>query len=279
MPQTLRPAELTPARTHLEEIDALRLSIGWGPGSWFLGPLMESGGCILGIRDGGGTLIAMGGAAVFPPAGFICNMVVHPDHKRRGLGRRVFEALLQRLEAAGYHQVQLEATEEGRPLYEQYGFRVRWESVGSILARPPEPPTARGLDALGPDDCEAVAALDQRATGMERGGLLRLLSARPSYREGLVARANGEVTGYGLRFDNRIGPLIATSSETAEQLARALASRSEPGTLATVGHPSHKALWEKLGFEVEPFDVRMVRGADPAGDPAKVVCMLNGGAG
>lgn len=279
MPSPPALFDLTPTTGDLAEIDALRRAIDWGPGSWFLGPMMESGGRILGARDPAGWLVAMGGAAVFAPAGFICNMVVRPDWKRRGLGRHVFEQLLEWLESCGHTQVQLEATEEGRPLYEQYGFRTRWESLASTLINPPARGDEAGVDDLEADLWPAVEALDRRATGMNRGPLLRLLAGQPNFIEGLVVRSAGGVEGYGMRFQGRIGPLVASTEAAAATLARGLASRSEPGTLATVGHPSHASVWTSLGFEVTPFDVRMARGSEPADDPSMVYCMLNGGAG
>ena len=279
MPDVPPLSDLTPTSDHLAQIDALRAQIGWGPGSWFLGPMMEAGGRILGIRDPAGELVAMGGAAAFAPGGFICNMVVRPDHKRHGFGRRVFEELIAWLDGSGYRTIQLEATEEGRPLYEQYGFTALWESVAGALVSPPARGDETGLSEATEDDWPAVAELDRLATGMDRGGLLMRLTGQPNYRGCLVKRDGGGISGYGLRFDNRIGPLMARSAETAEQLARALAARSAVGTLATVGHPQHRALWEQLGFEVTAFDVRMIRGEPAQGDPSMVYCMLNGGAG
>ncbi len=271
--------DLSPDTTSLAEIDALRRSIGWGPGSWFLGPMMESGGCILGIRDQGGALLAMGGAAVFPPAGFICNMVVRPDQKRRGLGRQVFEALIGWLGDSGFPQIQLEATEEGRPLYEQYGFVTRWESVTSTLQAPPERGDEAGLRPLEESDWAAIARLDQEATGMARGSLLARLARQRNFGGGLVAADADGIDGYALRFDGRIGPVVAGNAEIGARLARALAARCEPGTLATVGHPQHTRMWQSLGFEVTPFDVRMSLGPQPQDQPGMVFCMLNGGAG
>ena len=279
MPQAVQLIDLTPSSEHCSEIDALRRTIDWGPGSWFLGPMMEAGGRVLGARGEDGALIAMGGGAVFPPSGFICNMVVRPDQKRRGLGRQIFEELIGWLRSSGFASIQLEATAEGRPLYEQYGFHERWESVGSTLVTPPGRGDESRIESAGAAGWDAVAELDLRATGMARGALLRRLAAQPNFREAVVLRSAAGVDGYGLRFDGRIGPLVATTPSAAATLARALASRSEPGTIATVGHPRHAELWASLGFDVSPFDLRMFSGPEPADDTGMIFCMLNGGAG
>jgi GNAT superfamily N-acetyltransferase len=64
----------------------------------------------------------------------IWDMVVLPDHQRRGVGRAILEQLLAH--ASTRTIVVLVATPAGRPLYEEYGFRV--ESGGSVgmLVRP-----------------------------------------------------------------------------------------------------------------------------------------------
>lgn len=271
--------DLTPSAAHLDEIDELRASIDWGPGSWTIGPMLRTGGRVLALRDETGRLAAMGGAAVMAPGGFICNMVVRPEHKRRGMGRRIFNELIAWLQQNGHASIQLEATDEGRPLYEQAGFRVRWLSVGSTLATPPSRGDETGIEALQPGDWPEVAALDTAATGMARTPIFRELTTTGSFREALLLREGGSIAGYGLRFANRIGPVVAASPGAAERLARVLAARSEPGTIATIGHPQHSALWQGLGFEVTPFDARMALGPDLPGDPSMVYCMLNGGLG
>ncbi|MCC6960745.1 MAG: GNAT family N-acetyltransferase [Dehalococcoidia bacterium] len=279
MQHDFEACDLTPSAAHLDEIDELRASIDWGPGSWTIGPMLRTGGRVLALRDETGRLAAMGGAAVMAPGGFICNMVVRPEHKRRGMGRRIFNELIAWLQQNGHASIQLEATDEGRPLYEQAGFRVRWHSIGSTLSAPPERGDETGLEVLQTGDWPGIAALDRQATGAERTALFRQLTAWEGFREGLVLREGGSIAGYGLRFANRIGPVVAASPGAAERLARALAARSERGTIATIGHPQHATLWQGLGFDVTPFDARMALGPDLPGDPSMVYCMLNGGLG
>jgi len=263
----------------LAEVDSLRQAIGWGGGSWFLRPMCESGGCVLGVRDDAGHLIAMGAAARFEPFGFICNMVVEPTLKRGGRGRAVFESLLSWLRERGIESVQLEATEEGKPLYEQYGFRPRWESITALMGGPVERGDEDGIAGLSADDWPEISALDRAAIGGDRTRFLQLLAAGPDTLGGLVLREDGRLTGFGFRFPGRIGPLVAANEAGGERLARALAARSPEGTFATVGHPMHGAMWERLGLELAPFDVRMAVGERVADQPGMVFSMLNGGVG
>jgi GNAT superfamily N-acetyltransferase len=65
--------------------------------------------------------------------GYVANMSTDPAHRRQGHARRILEALLAWFEAQGVHRVDLHATDEGRPLYEGYGFDLP-DNVS--LARP-----------------------------------------------------------------------------------------------------------------------------------------------
>jgi GNAT superfamily N-acetyltransferase len=56
--------------------------------------------------------------------GHIASMSTEPEWKRRGYARQVFTSLLDWFAAADILRIDLRATEDGRPLYEAFGFRV-----------------------------------------------------------------------------------------------------------------------------------------------------------
>ncbi|WP_339095186.1 GNAT family N-acetyltransferase [Deinococcus sp. VB142] len=55
--------------------------------------------------------------------GYVMNVYVRPDRRGRGLARRLLERVLEECEARGVTLVSLHASEAGRPLYEQLGFK------------------------------------------------------------------------------------------------------------------------------------------------------------
>ena len=57
------------------------------------------------------------------PEGLVVSMWTEPSHRRRGLGNRVMDAILQWCRARGIRRLTLHASTEGRPLYERFGFR------------------------------------------------------------------------------------------------------------------------------------------------------------
>jgi len=56
--------------------------------------------------------------------GHIASMSTEVAHRRKGYGRLVFSALMDWFGQYDVPRVDLRATEDGRPLYEQFGFRV-----------------------------------------------------------------------------------------------------------------------------------------------------------
>ena len=59
----------------------------------------------------------------------IVNMYTAPEYRRRGIARKMLDLLINEVRLSGLTSVQLEATRQGKPLYEAYGF----ENDGSMM--------------------------------------------------------------------------------------------------------------------------------------------------
>ena len=59
-----------------------------------------------------------------PRRGHIASMSTEPSARRQGHGRAVFRALLGWFGEQGVSRVDLRATPDGQPLYEEFGFQV-----------------------------------------------------------------------------------------------------------------------------------------------------------
>lgn len=82
-------------------------------------------GVVIPPEAGEDTARAYGGMTVVLDEGSITNIAVRPDLRRRGLGRTVVEALLDRAQAAGVVNVYLEVRVSNEPalaLYRSLGF-------------------------------------------------------------------------------------------------------------------------------------------------------------
>ena len=76
-----------------------------------------------------GHAVAYGGMMIALDEGQVTNVATHPDHRRRGLGRLVLDALLEGARARNLVEVTLEVREGNAPaiaLYQSFGF----EQVG-----------------------------------------------------------------------------------------------------------------------------------------------------
>lgn len=84
------------------------------------------------FEDGAGRVVAGGGIALLPfqphprdptsRRAFILNMFTEPEHRRRGLARRLMEAMVAWCREQGFQAVSLHASDEGRALYQSLGF-------------------------------------------------------------------------------------------------------------------------------------------------------------
>jgi ribosomal protein S18 acetylase RimI-like enzyme len=91
----------------------------------YIGYLIETAGSEKRVVAGGGVLFLDWPPTYRDPQslrGYILNIYVEPDHRRRGLARIVTNACLEACRARGIRTVSLHAATAARPLYEQMGF-------------------------------------------------------------------------------------------------------------------------------------------------------------
>lgn len=159
------------------------------------------------------------------------NMVIVDEAMRgRGLGRTLMDAALR---IAGDRPLRLVATAEGLALYEKLGFQetgrvLQHQGVVGAVAAP------RGIESATAADIDAIAALDRRAFGADRKGLIAYLAKAG---ELAVRRSESHVSGFAaIRPFGRgevIGPVVAADLADAKALvAHFIAAR--PGRFLRV---------------------------------------------
>jgi ribosomal protein S18 acetylase RimI-like enzyme len=102
------------------------------PNSWFAVTILHQGHAV-----GMGRIIGDGGTAFQ-----IVDIVVEPDHQKRGLGKRIMTALMERLisEAPPAAYVSLIADGDAQHLYAKFGFApTAPESIGMYWRVPQRP--------------------------------------------------------------------------------------------------------------------------------------------
>ncbi|MEU6677136.1 GNAT family N-acetyltransferase [Streptomyces sp. NPDC046925] len=197
-----------------------------------------------------------------PGLGAIGMVLVAERHARKGLGRRLMQYIV---EGAGSTPLTLHATPNGRPLYEQLGFKNtgRAEMVrGRFTPGGPLPDVATRPATA--EDLSAIVRLDNEVFGLDRTHVLTRLRAFVDQLR--VAETNGTITGYAGAWPNMethvIGPLIARDTETAKALIASLAAGSDRPlrTDIDVRHEELLAWVKERGLEPIAFNAVMTYG-------------------
>lgn len=171
-------------------------------------------------------------------------VLVHPGHRRQGIGSRLFEETMARLRSSGVKEIGLDATELGRRLYRSAGFVevapiVRWQGVPNSAAhrtsrrkihearrshqtsRPA--PRANVVRRARDDDLRKIASLDRELCGIDRGLLLEHLF----HEDRSIVFLLNEGNGYGVvrpgRFACQFGPVVVQERSAAADLIAAAA--------------------------------------------------------
>jgi hypothetical protein len=201
------------------------------------------------------TLVSFGGRL-----GWLGMVLTAPEFRRRGFARMLVAHALEAADRHGITTVKLDATDQGRPLYQALGF---------MDEQPVERWLGAGTD--GADETQAAAGsistdLDQQAWLVDRSKMLDSLAARgQAYgaQDGFLLTRPGACASF-------LGPCIAERPETAEALiGGALAAR--PGAwfwdlLPANGNAVHLA--RRFGFGPVRALTRMYRGRALRGNEA-----------
>ena len=251
----------------LPAIGSLRESVGWTAHAWALRAIIGVPYARCVVIEGHDVLVGVGSGISYGPLGFVGNMVVAQTHRRRGLGSEVLTAVTGFLDDAGCRRLELNATPDGRPLYERHGFA----SIGiSATTRIPRSAVrardrAAAVRPASAHDLDALVTYDTPRFGGDRRPLIEVLVSDPAAKL-VLAEEEGLAVGYAcVRSDPpRIGPMLADHPLVAETLlveAFALAPSTDSLRLNLPPNNALGAAWLRaLGLEVEPWDGRMARG-------------------
>ena len=220
----MRPADLDPAVAAI-------LADEWGDRrAWFTFAISSPDCHAVVAEDGDGAIVGTGVTTINGPVGWIGTIWVAPAHRRHGLGRALTEATIDAADAASCRTLVLVATDRGRPLYEGLGFEVqtwyRTMEAPGLEAQSPGPPDVGWIRAFRAEDLEAIAALDRRATGEDRRGIMTDLAAPDGTR--VIDRADG-VGGFVIRAPWGGGATVAPRVEDALAMLHARRIASGPG--------------------------------------------------
>jgi GNAT superfamily N-acetyltransferase len=152
-------------------------------------------------------------------------VLVNPENRRRGIATTLMKTALDYL-SRNVPIVKLDATDEGKVVYESFGFEVesvieRWSGIAPDLSVE----HMYGVETAADFDTETrdeLLALDRRVSGVDRSRLISLLIDNACAAPVISREQDGRLSGYALarRGTNAdyIGPLVTTDVEQAAPL-------------------------------------------------------------
>ena len=187
-------------------------------------------------------------------------VLVLPEYRGRGIGRQLMQHALRYLDERGVRCVKLDATDMGKPLYEQLGFVDE-----ALIERWAGTFDAHDADESGPGpdrlvDIAAIAEPDRAAFGADRSRLLRwLLEVFP---HDAVRLPGGYVMGRPGSNAHFLGPCVADHPTDARRLIAHVLARHAGSLLFWDLLPANEeavALARSFGFEPRRKLWRMAR--------------------
>jgi ribosomal protein S18 acetylase RimI-like enzyme len=239
-------------------------------------------GCFVAEADG--CRVGMVTTTAYSQSGWIGNLIVPPECRRRGIGELLMKYAMGHLTGRGLKTMRLEADPPGIGIYRRLGFVDEFESLRFRLTVESRETRvlARRIEAA---DLPTIAAFDAEYFGDDRGRLLALL-----YRDSKTAywlQEGRGATGYAFATSSSEGvhlrPWVAKDRRAAETLLQSILAEW-PSATAILGVPSVNSraveLLESCGFERAPSCRRMVFGERAgAGRPENVFAIANGAMG
>jgi ribosomal protein S18 acetylase RimI-like enzyme len=215
--------------------DSLRAMVGWNQtlADWRRFLRMQPQGCFLaqwdGARAGTATTVVYGSDLAW-----IGMVLVHPEYRRRGIGRTLLLKCIEHLQARRVRCIKLDATPQGRPVYENLGFKVEWTLRRWEAELSGQTPGAADSHIRAWEKADALRfdRHDARAFGASRRKLILAL-ARQS-RCALTYESQPDVpNGCGLlrlgAQASYLGPVSATSPRGGIALIEALTAQAGAG--------------------------------------------------
>lgn len=248
--------------------DAFALSsiAGWNqtPDDWWL--LLELADACYGIRIDGKIVATTTLVCYGRTLAWIGMVLTYLDFRRMGLARSLVAQVMEQAKMLGVRTVKLDATDDGRRLYESSGFRPeqrveRWQRLRQSS-------NAAGSASGFPSD-SPNADLDAESCGYDRGPLLTRLCACGDS----VIESGGYALSRPGRLNRYLGPCVAVSQASARAaIEKTIARHPDTGWFWDLlpANESAVALARDLGFECVRKLTRMSWGPELRGKEEQI---------
>jgi len=196
-------------------------------------------------------------------------VLVDREYRNRGLGTKLLERAIEYLDQRRTSTIKLDATPQGKPLYEKLRFVPEYQIERWVLKRPQR--TAARIADLGPASLstaqlESIFRMDQKVFGADRSSLLRSLHEEmPYFAMGVWNQdtLQGYLLGRCGSFADHLGPWMASDGASARRLLDEFLAHSARETLVVDCLPANGVVRDLLpayGFSHSRTLTRMYRG-------------------
>jgi len=205
-------------------------------------------------------------------------LLVDPEFRNCGIGGALLQQAIQHLDSRGITCSRLDATPQGRPLYEKLGFVDEYGIERWRLNRQVGPMQSGGTSPhLG-----QVLQLDREVFGADRSALLRALGeSAPEFVQVLLGQTG--VSGYSFgrhgSHSDQLGPWVAYDESGAAEMLDTFLARS--AREAVIVDCVKSNLWARGALEARGFVLarpltRMQRGENIYPGRPEAVCGILG---
>jgi GNAT superfamily N-acetyltransferase len=282
MPGTVRIRRLL--REDIPEAMRLKDEAGWNQTAEDWARLLEMGasGCLAAERDGmligTATMVEYGGTLAW-----IGMVLVDRRFRGEGIGTRLLEAAVSHLDSRGISTMKLDATPQGRPLYERLGFREEYCVERWSLRRKRAPAAETSRPGPGAELAPDLLSWDRQVFGADRGRLLAALAAEAPEFVVTVRDTGGRLRGYSLgrhgSAADHMGPCAAEDEPAARELLDGYLRRTGRQLLfvdEACPNPWIRRLLQERGFEHSRPLTRMYRGDNASPGEPRTMCAILG---
>ncbi|HTQ96957.1 MAG TPA: GNAT family N-acetyltransferase [Candidatus Acidoferrum sp.] len=210
-------------------------------------------------------------------------VLVDPDFRNKGIGTQLLHKTIEYLDHFNIPTMKLDATPLGKPLYAKLGFVTEYEVERWILKRAISPTltTRNNLNQIAPTQLAEILELDKKIFGADRSFLLRSLQEQsPEFAAASWSNGAPQAYSFGRHglFADHLGPWMASSSTTAEEVLKNFLVRSTRDKLIVDCMKANVMAVDLLtqhGFSVARPLTRMVRGPNTyPGMPGSLCAIL-----
>ena len=276
----MREADI-PAGMRLKEI------AGWNQtgDDWRRFLEASPGGCF--VAEVGGKVCGTATTIVYDNRfAWIGMVLVDPEYRSRGFGTQLLQKAIKYLNKRQIATIKLDATPQGKPIYENLRFACEYELERWTLQRTAaDAGIVRGCDrseSVSPKLLESVFGKDQEIFGASRSTLLKSLH-RDAPHLSIAMSKNGELEAYAFgrrgSFADHLGPWVASNADPARRVLETFVARSSRNAII-VDRVKANAITESLlraaGFTYARSLTRMVRGPNKYAGRIDSLCAVLG---